>query len=365
MTNKPPFDQPPAPAVGLMVWHGPELSSPATYAWSVTLKPSHIRELHVALRAAQRRGVPLLKLTAAGFPLPLGAIGLRRVAHELEHGRGFVILRGLPVAQLGPAAVNTVFWGIGQHLGVPVSQNSEGHMLGHVRDTGRDLTDPATRGYQTRARLPFHTDPADVVALLHLTAAHTGGRAALVSSAALYNAVLERRPDLATRLFRRYCVDLREEHGPGERPWDEVPLAVWHDGRLSIRYDRLLVESTQRFPEVPPLEAADIELFDLLDELAESERFRLDLDLEVGDMLLVNNHAVMHRREAYEDFDEPDRKRHLLRPLLTPHHRRPLPETFWGTGRRDELSTGRGGIAPTDVITAAREGTRPNAAAGR
>ncbi|OMI36749.1 hypothetical protein SPAR_23566 [Streptomyces sparsogenes DSM 40356] len=145
----------------------------------------------------------------------------------------------------------------------------------------------------------------------------------------------------------------------------EVPLAVWHDGRLSIRYDRLLVESAQRFPEVPRLEAADIELFDLLDELAESERFRLDLDLEVGDMLLVNNHAVIHRREAYEDFDEPDRKRHLLRLWLTAHHRRPLSAAFWGTGRPDELSTGRGGIAPADVIVAAREGTRPNAAAVR
>ncbi|MBL1112473.1 TauD/TfdA family dioxygenase [Streptomyces sp. 110] len=121
----------------------------------------------------------------------------------------------------------------------------------------------------------------------------------MASSAALYNALPEQRPDLAARPFRRYCVDRREEHAPGERPWDEAPLAVWHDGRLSIRYDRLLVESAQRFREVPRLEAADVELFDLLDALAESERFRLDLDLEVGEVLLVNNHAVMHRREAY------------------------------------------------------------------
>ena len=356
MANLPSLDQPDQPlrpATGPSVWRGAELAaSGADDGPTAVLAPGDVRELHVALRVAQRRGVPLLKLTEADFPLPHASAGLRRVVQELEHGGGFVVLKGLPVKRLNPTAVRTLFWGVGRHLGVPVSQNAEGHMLGHVRDTGGSLADPATRGYQTREALPFHTDPADTLALLHLTAPRSGGRTSLVSSGAVHNAVLKRRPDLAARLFRTYCLDRREEHSPGERPWDALPLALWHDGRLSVRYHRLLLESSQRFPEVPSLTHADIELFDLIDEVAASDEFRLDLELGEGDLLLVNNHAVMHRREAYQDFEDQQLKRHLLRLWLTPHTRRELPASFWGTPAQP--SGGRGGIAPRDVVASGR-----------
>lgn len=355
MANLPSLDQPDQPlppATGPSVWHGPELTGSGADGWTAQLEPGHVRELHVALRVAQRRGVPLLKLTEADFPLPHAAAGLRRIAHELEHGRGFAVIKGLPVKRLNPIAVSTLFWGIGRHLGVPVSQNAEGRLLGHVRDTGRSLADPATRGYQTREALPFHTDPADMLALLHLTAPRSGGRTSLVSAGAVHNAVLERRPDLAARLFRTYCLDRREEHGPGERPWDALPLALWHDGRLSVRYHRLLLESARRFPEVPRLTHADLELFDLIDEVAASDELRLDLDLAEGDLLLVNNHAVMHRREAYQDFEEQQLKRHLLRLWLTPHQCRELPASFWGVAAQP--GGGRGGVAPRDVVASAR-----------
>jgi len=113
----------------------------------------------------------------------------------------------------------------------------------------------------------------------------------------------------------------------------------------------LLPESAQRFPEVPKLTHADIELFDLIDEVAAADEFRLDLELGEGDLLLVNNHAVMHRREAYQDFEEPQVKRHLLRLWLTPHTCRELPASFWGAPAQP--SGGRGGVAPQDVVASA------------
>ncbi|MFJ2582252.1 TauD/TfdA family dioxygenase [Kitasatospora aureofaciens] len=342
------------PLLGPAAWHGPELADPDE--WTLSLTPVQLAELDAALRTVRRRDLTLLRCTAADFPLPTLAVELERIAEELEHGRGFALVKGIPVGRYGEAAASTLFWGIGQHLGVPVSQNADGHLLGHVRDTGRSLADPATRGYQTSAGLPCHTDGSDALALLCLRPAASGGRIGLVSSAAVHNAVLARQPDLAARLYRRYAVDRREEHGPGERGYDTVPLACWHAGKLSLRYNRCYLESAQRFPDAPRLEPADIELFNLIDELADSPEFRLDLDLAAGDLLLVGNHAVLHSRTEYQDLA--GHRRHLLRFWLTLRQSHALPHDLWADPHRADSGAGRGGVPPRDVIAPPRRGSR-------
>jgi len=325
-----------APCSGPSVWRGRDL---ATHQddWTLRFSSCTLAEIDSALREARKRDLTLLKLTAADFPLPTLAGELERIAEVLEHGRGFAIVKGIPVEQLGEAAASTVFWGLGHYLGRPVPQNAEGHMLGHVRDTGRSLTDSATRGYQTRAALPFHTDGADLLALLPLRTARTGGRISLVSSAAVHNAVLDLRPDLAERLYRTYFFDRRQEHSPEEPPYVAAPLAARPGGALSLHYNRCYLESAQRFPQVPRLEPADMELFDLIDEVAGSPAFRLDIDLEAGDLLLLNSHTVMHARSEFEDHDQPELKRHLLRLWLVFPHRPPV-------------DGARNGVTPRDVI---------------
>ncbi|WP_328376892.1 TauD/TfdA family dioxygenase [Streptomyces sp. NBC_01020] len=340
------------PLSGPAAWNGPDLHN--TSQWGLRLSVPQLREIDEALRAARARGTPLLKLRAADFPLPSLAGELAAINDVLEHGRGFALISGLPVAQYGEAAASTVLWGLGQHLGIPVSQNAAGQMLGHVRDTGRTLADPATRGYQTRGRLPFHTDTADVLALLCLRPARSGAQLSLVSSAAVHNRVLARRPDLVERLYRRYCFDRREEQSAGELPYYRAPLASWHQGRLSLRYHRCYLESAQRFPDVPRLTRADRELFDLLDELTAAQDLRLDLDLRAGDLLLVNNHAALHARTEFEDGDVPEEQRHLLRLWLTPWQKRDLPADFWGDPHDACDRRGRGGVAPRDVIARAK-----------
>ncbi|MFI0961123.1 TauD/TfdA family dioxygenase [Streptomyces sp. NPDC021080] len=316
-TPSPGADQAPAmptPCSGPSVWKGPELVHPEQ--WQLHLSGTRLAEIDSALRETRRRDLTLLRLTAADFPLPGLAADLARLSGVLEHGRGFAVVRGLPVDRLGETAASTVFWGIGRHLGHPVPQNADGVVLGHVRDTGRSLGDPAARGYQTREALPFHTDPTDLLALMPLRTSRTGGRVSLVSSAAVHNAVLDLRPDLAGRLYRSYHFDRRDEHAPGEPPCTTAPLVTRHGGlagALSMRYNRCYLESAQRFPQVPRLEPADRELFDLVDSVAASPEYRLDLDLRAGDLLLINTHRVMHARSAFEDPRPPEHARHLLR----------------------------------------------------
>lgn len=317
------------PHTGPAVWKGPEQADSGH--WVLRLSPAQITELDAALQAVHERSIPLLKVTSGDFPLPTLAGELEHIADVLENGRGFVLVKGVPVERYSQAAASTVFWGMGRHLGTPVSQNASGHRLGHARDTGRSLTDPATRGYQTRERLPFHSDGSDVLGLLCLRAARSGARNALVSSAAVHNAVLERRPDLVERLYRTHFFDRREEQAPGDLPYAALPLTSWSRSGLSMRYNRCYLESAQRFPDVPRLDPADVELFDLVDALAESPEFRLDVGFEAGDLLFVNNHTVLHSRTGYEDFAEPNLRRHVLRLWLA-------------------LGQGRGGVSPRDVV---------------
>jgi hypothetical protein len=320
---------------GPSVWHGGDLAN--REEWILRFSSHQLAEIDSALREARRRDLTLLKLRAADFPLPTLAVELERVGEVLEHGRGFVLVKGIPVERLGEVAAGAVFWGLGQYLGRPVPQNADGHMLGHVRDTGRSLADPATRGYQTRAALPFHTDGADLLGLLPLRTPLTGGRTSLVSSAAVHNAVQSLRPDLAERLYRTFFFDRRQEHPPEEPPYVPAPLAARPGGTLSMRYNRCYLESAQRFPQVPRLEPADVELFDLIDELAASPEFRLDIDLQAGDLLLLNSHTIMYARSEFEDGFRPELRRHLLRLWLAFPH-------------RPRIDGARSGVTPRDVI---------------
>lgn len=237
------------PCAGPAVWKGPDLVN--STEWVLRLSPAWTGELDAALRSVRERGLPLLKVTADDFPLPTLAGELARLSEELENGRGFVLVKRIPVERYGRAAASTVFWGLGQHLGIPVSQNAAGHMLGHARDTGATMADPATRGYQTRARLPFHTDGSDVLGLLCLRAARTGARTAVVSSAAVYNAVLARRPDLVERLYRTHFLDRRGSSLPVNSPTQRFRSLSGTEGSSACGTTAAIWSPPSAFPACP------------------------------------------------------------------------------------------------------------------
>ncbi|MEV6229194.1 TauD/TfdA family dioxygenase [Saccharopolyspora shandongensis] len=311
-------------------WRAADLDDPAE--WRFELSPSHLDELDAALKAARRNGIVLLRITRERFPLPSLGTELRRIAHALENGRGFAVIKGIPLQRYDDAEINTLFWGMAQYLGFPVSQDSFGRKLGRVRG--------AAAGPELR------TGGSDVVALL---SPRLGGSSTVVSSAALYNEVLARDPLLAERMYRHFWFDRRGEQLPGESPYRSVPLACWCDGKLSVRYARRDIESAQRFPEVPRLEPADVALFELIDGLA--AEFRFGVDVEPGDIQLFNNYAVLHAQGG--DIADPAAGDSLRRLWLTLHDGRKLPPDFsWETAGYGG-PRGRGGVAPRDVITRA------------
>lgn len=340
---------------GAAAWRGPDMARRPD--WIVRFSNADVAEIERAVDAALARGAELLALTCEEFPLPRLARRLRAVAEEVVRGRGFVLLRGLPVERWTRQQTAFAFWGLGRYFGDPVPQNAEGHLLGHVKDIGKDPTNPTHRIYQTRHRHLFHTDSCDVVGLLCLKRAKSGGLSRIVSSTTIVNEMARRRPDLAAVLAAPFIVDRKGEVPAGRGPYYALPVAHHHDGELSVIYARDFIEAAQRFPGVPRLTALQIEAMDLLDALADDPAFYLDMAFEPGDIQFLHNHQILHARTAYEDHPEPERRRHLLRLWLSTPDGRDLPPAF--AERYGEVRRGRrrGGIvvpgqtlsAPLDV----------------
>lgn len=332
------------------VWCEPEIA--ASGGWVERLSEPEIGEVGRAVRKienseAEGATIDVALLTPDDVSLPTLVPRLRVLMDEVLNGRGFVLIKGLPVESWTTREAALAFLVIGVQLGALRMQNAAGHLLGHVKDLGRSSADPDTRIYQTHERQTFHTDSCDVVGLLCLRAAKSGGLSSLVSSTTIFNEMRRRRPDLLEVLLAPIETDRRGEVPEGSKPYFNIPVFNYHEGLVSAIYQRQYIESARRFPDVPPLTEKQIEALDLFDELANDPELHLMMELEPGDIQLVHNHTILHDRTAFEDFPEPERKRHLLRLWLAPPDARPLPEVF--AERFGSTTPGdRGGVVVPD-----------------
>jgi hypothetical protein len=296
-------------------WKGPDLANDPS--WVYRLSADEIGELDQAIIDARKTGLPWTALAREHLTLPKLGLGIRRWMQDLNHGRGFVLVKGFPVFDYSKDDAALAYWAIGRYMGEPVPQNKEGELLGHVRNTGELATNPRTRLYKTTKRQDFHTDGADIVGLFCLRRAKAGGLSQIVSSASIFNEILRRRPDLVPLLFEPLYWDRAGEHSPSEKPYATLPICQMVNGRLRTFYIGWYIRNAQQYPEVPRLRQEQDEMLRLIEAIANDPEFHLDMDFEPGDMQFLKNSTILHSRTAYEDFDEPDRQRHLLRLWLT------------------------------------------------
>ena len=315
------------PVRGPGVWYGRDLA--ARRHWVRPFGEGEIEEIEAAVSAFRRTGQPLDQVAAESFPLPVLGPVMRALLGELLEGRGFVLLRGLPVERWTREEQAIAYMGLGAWLGRARSQNAKGHLLGHVKDLGLDIRNPNVRYYQTNRRLEYHTDSIDIVGLLCLKTARAGGESYLASSMTIYNEILRRRPELVPSLFAPFPTDRRGEVPRGMKPWFDIPIFHWHAGRLSCIYVRQYIESAQKsFPEARRLTREQIEAMELMDALCNDPEIHLAMEFRPGDIQLLHNHQILHSRGDFENWPQPERHRHLLRLWLAPPEARPLPEVF-------------------------------------
>jgi len=319
--------------------------------WTLELSKSEIVELECATRKVLESDSKLGSMTAEDFPLPTLGPKLISIRKELILGRGFVLLKGVPVAKYSENEAGTMFFGVGLWLGYPRSQNAQGHILGHVRNMGLSSTNPNARIYQTNERQTFHTDSSDVVGLLCLRQAKVGGDSLLVSASTIFNEMRRKRPDLLQLLLQPIATDRRGEVPKGMLPYMLIPVLSWHQGFLTPFYQRQYIDSAQRFADAPRLTDTHVEALNLFDQLANDPQLNLTMRLEPGDMQFVYNHALLHDRTAFEDVENPQERRHLLRLWLSIPGDRPLPDIFASRYGTIEIGNRGGIIVPGTTFT--------------
>ena len=323
-------------------WYGTDMAQRQS-EWVTDITSDEVTELEAAANKLLSSERDIAQIAAKDFSLPVLGKKLLTLRENLLHGRGFAVLRGLPVHCYPERISATMFYGIGCHIGHPRSQNREGHVLGHVRDLGVKGNDPNVRIYQTNERQTFHTDSADVVGLLCLKTAKSGGQSLLVSASTIFNEMQLRRPDLLELLLQPVATDRRGEVPAGEKPYMLIPVFSDYKGYLTIFYQRQYIESAQRFEDAPRLPELHAEALNLFDDLANDPMIHFSMKLEQGDMQFVHNHSLLHDRTSFVDWEEDAEKRHLLRLWLSVPGDRPLPGIF--ASRFGSITIGdRGGI---------------------
>lgn len=302
---------PSEPILAPSAWIGPEQA--ARRDWVHALTAEELRELTAAVSTVKALDKPLATITRDDAPLDVLGRTISDWGRVLDDGCGFVLVKGVPVHKLSEADVELAYWILGLHLGSPVPQNKKGDLLGHVRDEGDDPTKIGTRLYRTRAGQDFHTDGADIIGLLCLKPSKAGGVSRIVSSVSVFNEVLKRRPGLVPLLFEDFYWDREADAGSGEPPVFKFPICKFENGRLRTFYIGWYIRNAQRFEAVPRLTPDQVELLDLIESVANDPAYHLDMDFEPGDIQFLKNAAILHARTAYEDWEDPTLKRHLLR----------------------------------------------------
>jgi len=297
------------PVQSKAAWRSSELLK-ADQDWQQALTEEDIAELDQALQHTKSLGKPTGALKKDDFPLPTLSKKIAQWRAELKIGRGFQVISGVPVERWGREDSEIFFWCFGLHLGIPGAQNEDGDLLGHVRDLNAPIDDKDTRLYKTNANIEYHCDAADVVGLLCLNKAKTGGKSRIVSSVAVYNEVLRRRSDLIHILYQPMLVDTFGEGGVNYFP---VVPCRYHKGQLRTFYHIDYFRSARNYNGVRAFNNAEEELLNLYQEVASNADFYLDMDLQPGDIQLLSNHSNLHARTDYVDYQDPARKRHLLR----------------------------------------------------
>ena len=342
--------EPMQPVIDPAAWTPESLGSVDDFSYAITGRDAD--ELVAAVGAFRRHDAPIEAVSRDNFPLQRFADVLADVRRELIDGRGLVMLRDFPLQQLDREQQAIAYLGLGAYLGKAMSQNAQGHILGHVKDLGGNYGDADTRGYMTRAEMRFHSDACDYVGLLCLQTAKSGGASRVASSVTVYNRMLAQRPDLAAEL----CGDLYRsrsgETNPGEQPWIKHPIFCFADGYFSATGLGAAIDKAQKLPGVPPFTPAQKEAIALY--RATVEACAVDMDFQAGDIQLLNNFVTLHTRREFEDWPEAARKRHLLRLWLSDPSSRPLLKVVreGRTGRGVQLQ-GVKLIAPLDVSEAA------------
>jgi hypothetical protein len=344
-----------ANTLGPRAWTADEVRQDAS--WVQRLSAAEVEGFDLALQHARRVNKPLLAMAQADYPLSdASRAALERAIATTQTGFGMCLVKGFPVDRWSEADTRLAYWGMSLYMGVGRTQNRASQVMNDVRDEGGDYKVKGGRGYNTNAGLDFHQDSCDVVGLLCRRTAKSGGMSMVISSMQLRREVQRLRPDLMAVLQQPFFHSYQGTQDPSQPPFYRCPIFGDDPKFFVARTNRKNTDAAQRdFPDVPRLTALQTEALDLFDQLMPSPLLCYSMELERGDMQLLNNYVTLHSRTPFEDFAQADDKRHLLRLWLSIPASQPLPPAFkeyFGDVRAGAVRGGVRGSAITPEFVA-------------
>ena len=254
-------------------------------SWICVLDQKELDEIDAALGHALGRSGDVLNIGSDDFPIPTVLHRLREIENNLINGRGFALLRGIPREKYSQAEMEMIYWGIGMHLGDPWPQNQYGHVLGDVTDQGVKGHDHNSRGNEIGAvAFPYHSDGSDLVGLLCLQKAGSGGISTVANAVTIHNDLVREAPELAAALYQPQPFDFRNAEPPGGKPWYQMPVFTQWGNRLFVRYIRPYILASQRHAEAPRIDDVAEAAMQRLDAMTTDTQYNVFMDLQPGDM---------------------------------------------------------------------------------
>lgn len=328
------------PIEGASVWFGKQVVDRNDFEY--TLTDSDVQELQRGLAQVTRLSTD--EISKESFALEGLGQRLLQIQESLENQSGITIIRGFPIDRFTPGQAKRALLGMMQHIGTPVSQSASGARVFDVRDAGFKEDDQRARGPNTKKRLSFHTDRCDVIAFLCVRPAKSGGENFVVSSAAVYNTIETERPDLLEILrapfyYKRHTVDTANNQA-----YCQQPIFSFCDGHFACSFLRVLIDRAYASDDTPEMTDQQRESLDYLEAVAERPDMHVRFYQSRGDIVLLNNWSTLHRRSEFQDHDEADLKRHLLRIWLSVPNSRPIDPLFTDNFGATAAGAMRGGM---------------------
>lgn len=281
------------------------------------LNDACLAELETVAAELRNNPLPIIALRPADFVMPRCQAAMERAGAILRDGVGFVLLDKLPIAPGHPEIAIALYWLLASMVARPVAQKWDGRMIYDVRDTGKKPGN-GVRPDITNVEQNFHTDnsynlcPPDYVSLLCLQKSMEGGISRIISFPAVHNVMLERHPDLLSRLYRPYWFDRQREHAPDDVRIIEHPVFAADKGRLLARHSWFQIKNGHDMAG-EPIDTEGQAALEALEEVMADPGLWKEFVFEPGQVQILDNRRCGHKRTAFRDYPDPDRKRHLVR----------------------------------------------------
>lgn len=307
---------------GAAGWRSSDIA--ASMQWRRPITDGEKEGLLEGLAKYERSGVSFLTSTGEDFSFQGVESLIADVRWEVANGTGFILLKNFPIEGLSVEQIEALYWGFCNHLGVMRPQGKDSGLLKSVRNAGGNYRAQSGRGYNTNAKLDYHTDFADLVALLCINAAKQGGESLVTSSVALRDELAKRDQAMVDALFSPVDYSRQDEHAGHQAPFYSAPIFSQSEGSFCCRYTRNHIRYADRHEGAAAPSDLQQRAMDELDALAANTAFTYEMTLEPGDLQILNNHTVLHSRREFIDVDEPGRQRHLLRAWIATPDSQPL-----------------------------------------